>query len=64
MRDLATGAVLTSHTVDPVPLVYCGPRQLSFAGNGSLADIAPTMLALLDLPIPRQMTGQSLVKTL
>ena len=63
MRDPATGQALTSHTVDPVPLVYCGPRQISLAANGSLADIAPTMLTLLDLPIPKQMTGQSLVKT-
>ncbi|HAD08059.1 MAG TPA: 2,3-bisphosphoglycerate-independent phosphoglycerate mutase [Porticoccaceae bacterium] len=62
MRDTDTDEVLTSHTVDPVPLVYFGPRRLSLAENGSLADIAPTMLALLDLPIPREMTGHSLLE--
>lgn len=61
MRDTDTGETLTSHTVDPVPLVYFGPRRLGLAENGSLADIAPTILALLDLPIPGEMTGHSLL---
>jgi 2,3-bisphosphoglycerate-independent phosphoglycerate mutase len=61
MRDRATGLVVTSHTTDPVPLVYVGPRNLSFVENGCLADIAPTMLALLNLTPPAEMTGISLL---
>ena len=51
----------TQHTTLPVPLVYFGNRKLNFLDGGSLADIAPTMLALLDLPQPEEMTGQSLI---
>jgi 2,3-bisphosphoglycerate-independent phosphoglycerate mutase len=61
MKDQNTGQTLTSHTIDPVPLVYLGPRNIKLRDNGSLADIAPTMLALLDLAPPAEMTGQSLL---
>jgi 2,3-bisphosphoglycerate-independent phosphoglycerate mutase len=44
-----------------VPLVYAGHRQLSLDSDGSLADIAPTMLALMGLQQPVEMTGRSLV---
>ena len=53
----------TQHTTLPVPLVYVGDRQLSLDSDGSLADIAPTMLALMDLAQPEEMTGRSLVIT-
>ena len=52
----------TQHTTLPVPLVYVGKRSLSLDSNGSLADIAPTMLALMDLPQPVEMTGRSLIR--
>jgi 2,3-bisphosphoglycerate-independent phosphoglycerate mutase len=46
-----------------VPLVYVGrPAQLQ--ENGALSDIAPTMLALMDMPIPPDMTGTPLVELL
>lgn len=61
MLDPNTGQALTSHTLNPVPLVYYGPRSIHFRENGGLADVAPTMLALLDLPPPPEMTGQSLL---
>lgn len=51
----------TQHTVGPVPLIYIGPRQLSLADGGTLADIAPTMLELMGIPQPAEMTGRSLV---
>ena len=51
----------TQHTTLPVPLVYAGHRQLSLDSDGSLADIAPTMLALMGLQQPVEMTGRSLV---
>jgi len=49
----------TQHTTLPVPLVYAGHRQLSLDSDGSLADIAPTMLALMGLQQPVEMTGRS-----
>jgi 2,3-bisphosphoglycerate-independent phosphoglycerate mutase len=51
----------TQHTTLPVPLVYAGPRPLSLSSGGSLADIAPTILDLMGLEQPAEMTGQSLV---
>ena len=61
MRDPETGQPLTSHTTGPVPLVYVGANNLEFTTEGRLCDIAPTMLRLLDLPIPAEMTGQVLL---
>ena len=52
----------TQHTTEPVPLVYTGPRTLTLrAAGGTLADVAPTILALLGLPQPEQMSGHSLI---
>ncbi len=60
MFDEANNQPMTQHTTLPVPLVYVGPKALSLAADGSLADIAPTMLALLDLEQPAEMTGRNL----
>jgi 2,3-bisphosphoglycerate-independent phosphoglycerate mutase len=62
MSDPETGQPHTAHTLNPVPLVYFGPRAAEFSGEGSLRDIAPTMLALLGLPRPEEMTGRSLIE--
>jgi len=62
MYDDANQQPHTQHTTVPVPLVYVGKRSLSLDNNGSLADIAPTMLALMDLPQPVEMTGRSLIR--
>lgn len=51
----------TQHTTLPVPLVYFGDRDITLKDGGSLADIAPTMLSLLALPKPQEMTGNSLI---
>jgi 2,3-bisphosphoglycerate-independent phosphoglycerate mutase len=51
----------TAHTLEPVPLVYVGPKSVHFHKTGRLADIAPTLLFLLDLPIPLEMTGSVLL---
>ncbi len=61
MVDPESGQPMTSHTSGPVPLVYVGKRGWTFRGPGSLCDIAPTMLALMELPVPAEMTGQCLV---
>ncbi|MDF1830990.1 MAG: 2,3-bisphosphoglycerate-independent phosphoglycerate mutase [Porticoccaceae bacterium] len=63
MIDAQTGQTLTSHTTDPVPLIYVGNKQVQLNGGGSLADIAPTILALMKLPQPAEMSGHSLLCT-
>jgi 2,3-bisphosphoglycerate-independent phosphoglycerate mutase len=61
MRDPATGQPHTAHTVGPVPLVYMGERAgVSLRVGGALRDVAPTLLDLLELPQPAEMTGRSL----
>ncbi|RFF30942.1 2,3-bisphosphoglycerate-independent phosphoglycerate mutase [Wenzhouxiangella sediminis] len=62
MSDPDSGQAHTSHTTNPVPLVYFGPRSAALRDGGSLRDIAPTMLALLELPHPGAMTGRSLIR--
>lgn len=61
MRDPVTGEPHTAHTVGPVPLVYVG-RKARVRDGGSLRDIAPTLLKLLGLPVPAEMTGHPLVE--
>lgn len=61
MTDPKSGQVHTSHTIGPVPLVYTGHRNVSLKDDGSLCDIAPTLLALMDAEKPDEMTGRSLV---
>ncbi len=61
MRDPETGQPHTSHTVGPVPFVYAGPRAAGVRAGGALRDVAPTILDLLGLPQPVEMTGTSLL---
>ena len=64
MRDAATGQPHTAHTVGPVPLVYVGTRTgAALRSGGALRDVAPTLLDLLQLPQPAEMTGRSLFAT-
>jgi 2,3-bisphosphoglycerate-independent phosphoglycerate mutase len=60
MHDDATGQAHTAHTLNRVPFVYVG-RSATMHEGGSLQDIAPTLLALMGLPKPAEMTGRSLV---
>lgn len=60
MLDANTHQAHTAHTVNPVPLVYVGPRDIALK-SGRLCDIAPTMLALLDIEQPSNMTGHCLM---
>jgi 2,3-bisphosphoglycerate-independent phosphoglycerate mutase len=52
----------TQHTVGPVDLVYVGEQSLSLGDGGTLADVAPTLLELMVIPPPAEMTGRSLVR--
>ncbi|GGD51635.1 2,3-bisphosphoglycerate-independent phosphoglycerate mutase [Pseudoxanthomonas indica] len=61
MRDPETGQPHTAHTVGPVPLVYLGERTATLRSGGALRDVAPTLLDLLGLPQPAEMSGQSLL---
>ncbi|MGI4794018.1 MAG: 2,3-bisphosphoglycerate-independent phosphoglycerate mutase, partial [Janthinobacterium lividum] len=60
MRDPETGEPHTAHTLNAVPLVLSG-RQNAPLANGRLADLAPTLLALMGLEQPAAMTGRSLL---
>jgi 2,3-bisphosphoglycerate-independent phosphoglycerate mutase len=60
MVDYVSGQHHTQHTTELVPLVYVGRRRLSLASGGRLADIAPTLLALMGLPQPAEMSGRNL----
>jgi 2,3-bisphosphoglycerate-independent phosphoglycerate mutase len=61
MHDAATGQPHTAHTLNPVPFLYVG-RPAAVVAGGALQDIAPTLLALMGLPKPPEMTGHSLVR--
>jgi 2,3-bisphosphoglycerate-independent phosphoglycerate mutase len=60
MRDPATGGPHTSHTTNPVPVLMLGGGNAGLR-EGRLADVAPTLLELMGLPQPPEMTGVSLM---
>jgi 2,3-bisphosphoglycerate-independent phosphoglycerate mutase len=61
MFDEGSGQAHTQHTTLPVPLIYAGHKNLTLTDDGSLADVAPSMLMLMGLPQPPEMTGHSLI---
>ncbi|MGE0421925.1 MAG: 2,3-bisphosphoglycerate-independent phosphoglycerate mutase [Reyranellaceae bacterium] len=64
MFDPGTGQPHTQHTLNRVPaLLYNGPADVRSLADGRLADVAPTMLRLMGLPQPAEMTGSSLLRT-
>ncbi len=60
MRDPQTGAPHTAHTTNPVPVILVGGNGVDLA-DGRLADVAPTLLGLMGLEQPVEMTGKSLL---
>lgn len=62
MFDLTTQQPHTAHTTDPVPFLYVGNRAIIARPEGNLTDIAPTLLFLLGLTKPAEMTGTSLLR--
>ena len=62
MIDPETGEPFTAHTTSPVPFIlYNAGPGIGLRENGVLADIAPTLLELMGLPQPKEMTGKSLL---
>lgn len=61
MLDGSTNAPFTAHTTNPVPFVLFNCGDMKLAPGGRLADIAPTLLDLMGLPKPPEMTGKSLL---
>ena len=61
MLDTATGQAHTAHTTNLVPLIYIGKRRTTLAEVGALEDVSPTLLKLMDLPQPPEMTGEALI---
>lgn len=63
MVDPVTGGPHTAHTTNPVPVVvYNAPAGTVLRAGGRLADVAPTVLDLMGLDLPPEMTGQSLIE--
>ena len=61
MRDPVTGGAHTAHTINPVPVILVGGPKGAALREGRLSDLAPTLLALMGLPQPEEMTGESLI---
>ncbi|MDP2714903.1 2,3-bisphosphoglycerate-independent phosphoglycerate mutase [Rheinheimera sp.] len=61
MLDTDSGQAHTAHTSGPVPLIYVG-RPANVTEGGILSDIAPTMLSLMGMPVPAEMSGKILMQ--
>jgi 2,3-bisphosphoglycerate-independent phosphoglycerate mutase len=61
MVDYKTGEVCTSHTTNDVPCVLVTSGDVKLKDGGKLADVAPTLLSLMGIPKPTEMTGESLI---
>lgn len=55
------GTPNTAHSLNPVPCIYVTDRKDAEVKNGRLADVAPTILSIMGLPQPEEMTGHSLI---
>jgi len=60
MYDHGASQPHTAHTINMVPFIYVGNKSVKLK-NGSLSDIAPTLLQLMNLPQPKEMSGKSLI---
>jgi 2,3-bisphosphoglycerate-independent phosphoglycerate mutase len=63
MVDPVTGEPFTAHTTNPVPMLVIDPAQPkhALATGGRLCDLSPTLLQMMGLPQPKEMTGKSLL---
>jgi len=62
MIDPETGGPHTAHTTNPVPVILVGGPKGVRLRNGRLADLAPTLLDLMGLDVPPEMTGKTLIE--
>lgn len=62
MQDYVSGQVHTQHTTELVPFIYVGDKPLTVREGGRLCDVAPTILHLMNLTKPEEMTGVSLLE--
>ena len=56
------GTPNTAHSLNPVPFVYVTENKHATVENGILADVAPSLLHIMGLPVPAEMTGKDLIK--
>ena len=64
MQNPQTGQAHTAHTSELVPLIYVGPQSIKWADveNARLSDLAPSILKLMNIEQPKEMTGRSLLQ--
>ena len=62
MIDEKTGEPYTAHTTNPVPFILVSDEKHKLRDGGCLADVAPTLLELMGIPQPKEMTGKSLLE--
>lgn len=63
MIDYETGTPFTAHTTNPVPFILVNYTDgIKLRQGGKLADIAPTLLEIMNIPVPKEMTGKSLLE--
>ena len=62
MKDEKTGEPYTAHTTNPVPFILVSEEDYRLREGGCLADVAPTLLELMGIPQPKEMTGKSLLR--
>ena len=61
MQDYESGQVHTQHTTELCSFYLCGSNQATIAEGGVLADVAPTILNLMQIPVPAEMQGRNLI---
>ena len=55
------GTPNTAHSLNPVPFIYIGSHKDAKVKDGRLADVAPSLLHLMEIPVPKDMTGENLI---
>ncbi len=66
MINIEGGGIDTEHSINPVPIIVAGTEKTTSTSlpYGSLRDVAPTILDIMGIPQPGEMTGQSLLRNL